>query len=172
MSKRNLIFVKNGGIFENFVKVEHSILEDKRLSGNAFKLMCYLISKQEGWKFNVKDITSRLGFGADAYRSARSQLYKYGYIEYEVNSYGTQFTCYRRPDQNSKYINGINEHEERTVELSPLLQEFIEQKKEKGLSTGEQKRPKNKTRIPKNIIPQEGDYTSENRKLSGDDDWL
>lgn len=45
----------------DFTQIPNSIIKDPNISGGAFKLYCYMSSRQEKWVFRVKDMMNMVG---------------------------------------------------------------------------------------------------------------
>jgi hypothetical protein len=140
MAKSERITSRSGIVKLPFTQMPDHILEDNRINGNAYRVMNYIMSKPEDWVFYRQDIEKRLGFGKDAYYTARKQLYECGYLEYLANNKGTDFIYYERPDKNPFYMNGNNRNVDRKIAFSPLLKEIIE--KENNISFDNNKKLK------------------------------
>lgn len=64
-----------------FAQISNAVVEDKRLSWRARGILCYLLSKPDGWKANPRDIEKRGPEGRDAVRKAMAELQAAGYAE-------------------------------------------------------------------------------------------
>lgn len=65
---------------EPFFMAPLRLLSDKRLDGNSFKVLSYMISRYEDWKFNTYDICNFIGLSKDVVRSRLNILEKLGYL--------------------------------------------------------------------------------------------
>lgn len=64
-----------------FAQIPNYILEDTRISFRAKGLLCYLISKPNGWSVIIEDLYSKTVEGYTAIRSAIDELLLTGYME-------------------------------------------------------------------------------------------
>lgn len=80
-----------------FHQMFNRITNDKRLSGNAYWVLSYIISNSPTWSISAKTIQSKLGVGKDAVSAAFLILEECGYVKrtkmargffYEVSEYG------------------------------------------------------------------------------------
>ena len=81
----------------NYIMLDKTCLNDKKLSWKATGLHAYLIGLPENWNINVSDLVKRKSGGRDQVYSILRELEKHGYIE-------------RRKLQNNKNgrMNGYN----------------------------------------------------------------
>jgi hypothetical protein len=64
-----------------FVQVENEFLESDALSWRAKGMFCYLLSRPDGWKFNLADLKNRSpSEGLDAIKTAMKELEMAGYV--------------------------------------------------------------------------------------------
>lgn len=64
-----------------FVQVENEFLESSTLSWRAKGIFCYLLSRPDGWKFNLADLKNRSPLeGLDAIKSGMRELEMAGYV--------------------------------------------------------------------------------------------
>ena len=54
---------KNG-----YTKISNQLIEDSRLSWKAKGILCYLMSRPDGWKVNRTDLQRRALEGRDAFK--------------------------------------------------------------------------------------------------------
>ena len=64
-----------------FSIIPNTILEDQRLSWKSKGLLCYLISRPDGWKVLIQDLIKRSTDGRDAVKTALAELRVAGYAE-------------------------------------------------------------------------------------------
>lgn len=65
----------------NYTVIDNELLNDKSLSLKSKGLLCYLLSKLEGWKVRSKDIANFSTDGETSIRSALKELRECGYSE-------------------------------------------------------------------------------------------
>ena len=74
--------IRQGRRRENpFVMIDHSILEDPRISWAAKGLLAYLLSKPPGWTARMHDIREKCPEGRDKVYKLINQLIEAGYVE-------------------------------------------------------------------------------------------
>lgn len=69
----------------NFTQIDNEILKNPELSWKAKGILCYLLSKPEGWKFGRKDLLNNATEGETALDSGLEELKELGYIITENN---------------------------------------------------------------------------------------
>src|SRR6185503_3503386 len=65
---------------EPFVMNPIRLIADKRLDGDSFKVLIYMLSRCKGWQFNTYDIGNFIGFDQRLVRSRLNILEKLGYL--------------------------------------------------------------------------------------------
>ncbi len=65
----------------NYTQIDNDLLSDRSISWKAKGLLCYLLSKPEGWNVVINDLVNRSTDGHESIRSAMRELRKYGYLE-------------------------------------------------------------------------------------------
>jgi hypothetical protein len=79
--KQETIIVKRK--VNNFVQIDKAVFEDDRLSFKAKGILGYLLTKPDGWKVIVKDLSNHSTDGERAIYSGLNELKKYGYYKKE-----------------------------------------------------------------------------------------
>lgn len=93
----------------NFTMIDNNLLADSNISWKAKGLLCYLLSKPEGWNVVIADLVNRSTDGHEAIRSAMRELRKYGYLE----------DVFER-------VNGVIRDRTLIVRESPLIKEHLD----------------------------------------------
>jgi DNA-binding MarR family transcriptional regulator len=65
----------------NYFVMHNATAQDQRLSWEARGMLAYLLSKPEGWKTNLTDLTRQTGAGKDKCRRVLDELISAGYVE-------------------------------------------------------------------------------------------
>lgn len=68
-----------------FTRLSNKFIADKRLSAKAKGVFCYLLSLQDDWAINPKEICNHFSDGVEVIRSAITELIEFGYITYTQN---------------------------------------------------------------------------------------
>lgn len=68
----------------NFITVHKGFINDSRLTLKAVGLLCYLLSKPDGWKVIVSDIVKNFANGKPSVYSGLKELKRYGYYKKEA----------------------------------------------------------------------------------------
>ncbi|MEW5890682.1 MAG: helix-turn-helix domain-containing protein [Pseudomonadota bacterium] len=63
--------------------VPDDVLTDRRLSPTARLVLAYCLGRPDGWEYHPSQICAALGIGRDAWRAARQQLERVGYLRQE-----------------------------------------------------------------------------------------
>src|SRR5947199_8753899 len=63
----------------NFTMIDNTLLSELRISAKAKGIVCYLLSKPEGWRVRMKDLEQHFSDGPTALRSGLQEIYKFGY---------------------------------------------------------------------------------------------
>lgn len=66
-----------------YVIIDKTGVSDTRLSWKARGLLCYLLSKPDGWKLNVEHLANHGPDGERATRSGLKELERFGYLPAE-----------------------------------------------------------------------------------------
>ncbi|RCL00014.1 MAG: hypothetical protein JSC085_001001 [Candidatus Tokpelaia sp. JSC085] len=69
----------------NYVVVPNSLVEDHRLSFEARGVLCYLLSKPNNWKIQIRDLQKQGNLGRDKTYRLLKELRNIGYLEHIVN---------------------------------------------------------------------------------------
>ncbi len=69
----------------NYTVVDNGLLNEKRLTLKSKGLLCYLLSKPEGWEIRVNHLAQQSKDGASAIRSAIKELRNLGYAKLDTN---------------------------------------------------------------------------------------
>ena len=65
-----------------FVVIEHSVVEDSRLSWAARGILVYLLSKPDDWSVRVTDLSRRGDLGRCSIYKLLKELREFGYVTY------------------------------------------------------------------------------------------
>jgi hypothetical protein len=68
----------------NFTQVSNHIIQDNNISGTAFKLYCYIVSRvvnNPEWEFYNNDMQQYFKEGRRAFKGAKDELIEFGYIK-------------------------------------------------------------------------------------------
>lgn len=65
----------------NFTIIENSTIRDPRLSFKATGILCYLLSKPDGWQVNNRELAQNKKDGREAVMSGLRELEELGYLE-------------------------------------------------------------------------------------------
>jgi predicted transcriptional regulator len=63
-----------------FSQIPNDAIRDPRISSNAFRLLAYLMSHQDGYEITYEQIERQTGLGRKAINSARDQLIQLGWV--------------------------------------------------------------------------------------------
>lgn len=74
----NIVRIKKNS---NFVVMDKTPLNDKRLSWKAKGIMAYMLSKPDDWTFYLDEIATHSTDGMSSFRSGFNELKKLGYIQ-------------------------------------------------------------------------------------------
>lgn len=66
---------------KNYTQIDNNIIKNKDLSCNAFKVLIYLLSFSDSWKFNKTKILNDLGFNEKKLDNVFKELKNNGYLE-------------------------------------------------------------------------------------------
>lgn len=138
---------------EPFVQIFHYILEDNRINANAYRILSYLESKPDGWKFWPKDIQTRLNIKRFSYDVAIQQLVDAGYINYVTGNRFTRITFYLDPRENETFKGELPELLKNSRTKNPQAGEQV------GLNLDTQQ-----SKTSKPIIADKKQNTKENKK--------
>lgn len=75
---KNIIRVKKNN---NFVVMDKTPLNDKRLSWKAKGIMAYMLSKPDDWVFYLDEVATNSTDGIASFRSGFNELKKHGYVQ-------------------------------------------------------------------------------------------
>lgn len=70
---------------DHFTRVSNQAIRDKRLNGNAFKVLCWLASHREDYKTTYKTISEQMGLAEGTISSSFKMLENLGYL-YQVKA--------------------------------------------------------------------------------------
>lgn len=104
--KVNNIFRTNS---KRFAKLDYDLVISD-LSGNAFKILAYMLSKPQGWDFRQDKIAEETQFTLHAVRKGTTELQEKGYLiisKYRNNEgrgFSTQYWVYESPNLNKKFL--------------------------------------------------------------------
>lgn len=116
------IFRSNG----SFVKID-KLLITSNLSGDAFKILTYMLSKPQGWIFRQEQIAKDVKMTLYAVRKATTELQKKGFLNISKyrpeNSkvFETMYWVYELPIFNRKFMKEFRKNKELKEELMELL---------------------------------------------------
>jgi len=68
----------------NFTMVDNDLLADPRLSAKSKGIICYLLSKPDGWNVVMRDLQNHFTDGEESLRSGLKELYAAGYARVET----------------------------------------------------------------------------------------
>lgn len=91
-----------------FVKISNELLHSG-LSGNAFMVLSYMLSKPQGWVFRQPAIAEDLKLTLHATRMATTELQEKGYLNIskfrnpEGKGFTTQYWVYEHPELNKPF---------------------------------------------------------------------
>lgn len=66
---------------DNFTRLKNDLIRDMRLSSEAFRLLCFMLSCSDDWNFSVSGLATLLGWSERRTKQYVSELKKLGYIE-------------------------------------------------------------------------------------------
>ena len=66
---------------DNFTRLTNDLIRDARLSSEAFRLLCYMLSCSDEWNFSVCGLARLLGWSDRKAKKYVGELKKLGYIE-------------------------------------------------------------------------------------------
>lgn len=72
---------KSGKRAPPFTRIDNSMLQDARLSFKARGLLSYMLSKPDGFKFYLDEMTKHTTDGKDSIRAGLKELEKFGYVQ-------------------------------------------------------------------------------------------
>lgn len=76
----NIVRIKKNS---NFVVMDKTPLNDKRLSWKAKGIIAYMLSKPDDWTFYLDEVMTHSTDGERAFRSGLNELKEYGYVKRE-----------------------------------------------------------------------------------------
>ena len=92
-----------------FVSIEQTLVEDKRLTWAARGIQCYLLSRPDDWEVRVTDLCRKGDLSRGSIYKLLKELRKYGYISY-----------HRKRNEQGQYRGGIYYvHESPGISKSP-----------------------------------------------------
>ena len=71
----------NGSPNVNFTQISNELLRNPNISGKATKILCILLSNQDGWKSYIPFLLSMMKEGKDAVLSGLKELEELGYLK-------------------------------------------------------------------------------------------
>lgn len=72
---------------DKFTSISNALINDRRLSSKAIGLMGYLLSNNDDYKLNIRDIERHSKDKRTAIKNTINELIKFGYIVKEGNEY-------------------------------------------------------------------------------------
>lgn len=98
----------------NFTIISNNLVTDTSISTDAFRIMCYLLSKPKSWRANEKDISRQLGLVKEpgrrskVYARAIRELKEAGYLEIRRGGHGFSTWTLREPKKSDDPQKGAS----------------------------------------------------------------
>ena len=88
MYKTNKTVIRKNNKAGKFTTIHHSVLHDKRLSSNAYRILSSILSDKDEFKLTYKLMENRFGLSENTVRVAFKLLIKCGYMRIDPNKTG------------------------------------------------------------------------------------
>jgi hypothetical protein len=138
------------------ISVPASLIRDKTLKSDSFRLLCYLTTNSETWKVYQKYVIQELGWGIDRFQKALKQLVEKRYVivnkqrtekgKFSNNSYQFDWYPIERSDEenensnnfsvtgfpsNGKQVTTLNQYKKKSIKEEKKTDRFFSKEKNK-----------------------------------------
>jgi len=108
-----------------FTCIDNNILNNKELSIKAKGLLCYMLSKPDGWDFNYNNFMNELKEGRKCIQSVLKELRDLKYLKMERfknenNKYEWNYTIYEEPFENSLKNENFEQTGFEPIQVEPI----------------------------------------------------